>query len=275
MPNLKNFNVTMNTIIKILYTILPNSIITIIGKNNTLKNFRDGILRPNKREMIVSEEIVWGNGKFQFLAPIKMAVKAKNKGIESKLLRNSIKLIQDYKIENPVVLDIGANYGFISLALKTNLNATTIIHSFEPHPEIYKTFQKSISENKMDNIILKNVAIGSEDCNVELNLFGKSSNILNSTKKSIAKITIKQINLDTYLLENNVQPNYIKIDVDGYELNVLKGLKQTITKFKPIMVIETNDDYEVLDFLKGCNYKLLDLDLNEFEGMPNNVFCVS
>jgi hypothetical protein len=41
------------------------------------------------------------------------------------------------------------------------------------------------------------------------------------------------------------------------------------------MVIETNDDYEVLDFLKGCNYKLLDLDLNEFEGMPNNVFCVS
>ena len=80
--------------------------------------------------------------------------------------------------------------------------------------------------------------------------------------------------MDNYLLQNNVQPNFIKIDVDGYEMNVLKGLRQTITKFKPIMVIETNDDYEVLNFLKECNYKLLDLDLNEFDGMPNNVFCV-
>lgn len=41
-----------------------------------------------------------------------MLVKAKEKGIESKLLRSSLKLIDENKIEKPVILDIGANYGF-------------------------------------------------------------------------------------------------------------------------------------------------------------------
>ena len=264
----------MNSIIKFLYAVLPKSAVSAIGKNKALKNVRDRILRPNQIEVIIRENIIWGNGKFQFFAPIRMAVKAKNKGIESLLLRNSLKLIEDTKIEKPVVLDIGANYGFISLALQTNLNEHAIIHSFEPHPEIFKTFQKSISENGITNITLTNVAIGSEDCEIALNLYGQTSNILGSDKDIKGKALIKQINLDNYLLENNIQPNFIKIDVDGYEMNVLNGLKQTIAKFKPIMVIETNDDYEVLAFLKSCNYKLLDLNLKEFEGMPNNVFCV-
>ena len=50
-----------------MYAVLPNSFIAAIGKNKMLKNLRDGILRPNKSEMIVSEAIVWGNGNFNFL----------------------------------------------------------------------------------------------------------------------------------------------------------------------------------------------------------------
>lgn len=264
----------MNIIVKFLYAVLPKSVIEVLGKSTVLKNVRDSVLRPNHNEVIIRENIIWGNGKFQFFAPIRMAVKAKNKGIESLLLRNSLKLIEDNKIDCPVILDIGANYGFLSLAFQTNLNERAIIHSFEPHPEIFKTFQKSISENGITNITLKNVAIGSEDCEIALNLYGQTSNILHSDQDIKGKAIIKQINLDNYLLANDIQPNFIKIDVDGYEMNVLNGLKQTIAKYKPIMVIETNDDYEILAFLKKCNYTLLDLNLKEFEGIPNNIFCV-
>jgi FkbM family methyltransferase len=154
------------------------------------------------------------------------------------------------------------------------LNPATSIYSFEPHPEVFKVFQKSIAENNITNITSENVAIGSEDCDIMLNLYGQTSNILNSKISVKNKVLIRQINLDNYLANKNVKPNFIKIDVDGYELNVLKGLKETITNCKPIMVIETNDDYQVLDFLKNCGYHLLDLDLKEFEGMPNNVFCI-
>jgi FkbM family methyltransferase len=264
----------MNTLIKFFYAILPKSIIAFFGKSTSLKSLRDSILRPNNTEIIVAEDLVWGSGKFRFFAPIKMAIKAKNKGIESKLLRNSLKLIAQHNIDKPVILDIGANYGFISLALQSNLNPATSIYSFEPHPEVFKVFQKSIAENNITNITSENVAIGSEDCDIMLNLYGQTSNILDSEISVKNKVLIRQINLDNYLANKNIKPNFIKIDVDGYELNVLKGLKETITNCKPIMVIETNDDYQVLDFLKNCGYHLLDLDLKEFEGMPNNVFCI-
>lgn len=264
----------MENVIKIFYAVLPKTVIIFLGKNRRMKRLRDFILRPNNEELITGEEIIWGKGKFIFFAPLKMAVKAKNKGIESKLLRSSIKLIEKYKIEKPVVLDIGANYGFISLALQTNLCKEVSIYSFEPHPSIFKVFQKSISENNIKNIILENVAIGKEDCDVELNLYGQTSNVLNFDKNNRGKTIIKQINLDNYLSERNIQPNFIKIDVDGYEANVLNGLKNTIEKFKPIMVVETNDDQEVINILKSMDYKLFNLDLEEFEGIPNNVFCI-
>ena len=264
----------MNTIIKFLYSILPYKLVMLIGKSKMLNLLRDKYLRPDNKIVIISEEVTWGKGKFHFFAPIKMAVKAKKVGIESKLLRNSLKLIAERKIEKPVILDIGANYGFISLALQSNLSKDTKIVSFEPHPEIASVFQQSVTRNEMSNITIENVAVGSDDCNIELNLYGQSSNILNIHNKLMGTTTIKQINLDNYLLAKNIQPNYIKIDVDGYELNVLKGLKATITAWKPIMVIETNNDYQVLEFLKKCGYTLLDLDLNEFEGMTENVFCI-
>ncbi len=41
------------------------------------------------------------------------------------------------------------------------------------------------------------------------------------------------------------------------------------------MVVETNGNEDVLQFLKDCSYKLVNLNLNEFEGIPNNVFCIS
>ena len=90
----------------------------------------------------------------------------------------------------------------------------------------------------------------------------------------IEKVIVKQIRLDDYLIEHKIIPNYIKIDVDGYELQVLVGLEQTITKYNPLLVVETNDNLEILTFLKKINYQLFNLDLEEFTEIPNNIFCI-
>ncbi len=89
------------------------------------------------------------------------------------------------------------------------------------------------------------------------------------------KVTIGQIKLDSFLNENAIIPDFIKIDVDGYELEVLKGLEETIKKYHPAMVVEYNDQTDVVDFLKSFNYTLLDMDLKEFESIPVNIFCVN
>jgi FkbM family methyltransferase len=73
---------------------------------------------------------------------------------------------------------VGSNYGFISLALQSNLTSQTSIFSFEPHPEIVKAFSRSILKNDIKNIILENVAVGNDNELIEINLFGQTSNIL-------------------------------------------------------------------------------------------------
>ena len=69
-----------------------------------------------------------------------------------------------------------------------------------------------------------------------------------------------------YLLDNNILkiPNYIKIDVDGYELNVLQGAVNTIKKYNPLLIVEQeNGDTRAIDFCKiNFNYGILTWDVD-------------
>jgi FkbM family methyltransferase len=264
----------MYKIISFFYTFLPKNIILFLGKSKFLKSLRNFILRPNYKDVIINDLILWGKGKFYFFASIKVVNKAKKRGIENKLLKNTIFLLEKYKVNEPVILDVGANYGFISLALQSNLNTNSKIFAFEPHPDISNALRKSILKNNITNITIENVAVGDTDTFLSINLFGQTSNILDTGNKVVDKIQVNQIKLDSYLTKKNIIPNFIKIDVDGYELSVLQGLEETIVKYSPIMVVELNNDQQVLDFLLKCDYNLFDLDLKPFSGIPNNVFCI-
>lgn len=263
----------MRRIVGFLYSVLTKKIIDKLGKTTALKGVRDVLLRNNNNLILSEEKVEWGKGVFYFKSPIKIAVKAKKYGIESKLLRNTIKLLNESNINTPSILVVGANFGFISFALQTNLNDSKI-YSFEPHSNIFEVFRNSIKKNNIKNIISHNFAIGSKDCQIKLNLAEQSSNILESNANVSKTVMIQQIALDEFPEKNNIIPNFIKIDVDGYELEVLKGLENAILKYKPMMVVETNDDVNILEFLKNKNYRLLNLDLEEFDDVPNNVFCV-
>ncbi|MBC8883192.1 hypothetical protein H9X57_06595 [Flavobacterium piscinae] len=96
--------------------------IVFLGKSKFLRSIRNFILRPNNVDVIIDDLIKWEKGKFYFFASIKVVHKAKTKGIENKLLKNTIYLLTKNEISEPVILDVGANYGFISLALQSNLS---------------------------------------------------------------------------------------------------------------------------------------------------------
>ncbi|MBC8883191.1 FkbM family methyltransferase [Flavobacterium piscinae] len=77
-----------------------------------------------------------------------------------------------------------------------------------------------MKKNNIKNITLENYAVGHREDNISINLYGQTSNILNTGNKVINTVEIKQIKLDSYLSERNIIPDFIKIDVDGYELMV-------------------------------------------------------
>ena len=97
--------------------------------------------------------------------------------------------------------------------------------------------------------------------------------------KKVDKFT-KNISLDNFISKNNIKDNIIlKIDVDGYEMDVLKSLIKSLKKFKPIIFIEyasySFEEYgsnkkEFFDFLKKYKYQIYDLNFNKLDKIKIN-----
>lgn len=212
---------------------------------------------------------------FCFFASMPVALKAKKRGIENTILRQALKLLKYQKgeLHNSVIIDVGANWGFLTLVFaKTIAYPDGKVFSFEPHPKIYKWLLRSVKENNLENnTVVKNNVVGETNKKVYINLFEGTSNML---EKSGNKIEIQQILLDDFL-KDVTKIDVIKIDVDGYEYNVLSGACNTIDQFRPICIVETNHDKKILDFFIERKYYLYDLNLKEVESeIPGNLVCL-
>lgn len=137
-------------------------------------------------------------------------------------------LIYKFGVNPKIVFDIGANYGQTAVHYHEIFNDADI-YSFEP---VKKSFLKLENETKkLNNITCFNIAFGEEKNEVEIYLHDESNSQLNSLKvtddskiNTSLKETIKVDTLNNFVLEKNIkQIDLLKIDTEGFELEVLKG----------------------------------------------------
>jgi FkbM family methyltransferase len=254
--------------------------VSLLSSNKGLKSIRNVVLRNKGILRQVTVSVKWNNlVSFKFYAPLKIAEKAKNRGIENTLLRNSISLLKTEK-KDAIVFDVGANYGFLSTVwAKSVCSEGRKVFSFEPHPQVAASLQKTIHLNALEeSVILSNVAVGKNPGFIKMFLYGTTSNVTAREVKPQAIGEVKQITLDSFTQEYGITCcDLIKIDTDGSEMQVLQGARNVIQKFKPLIVVETNGCKAVLDLLAQLNYTLLDMNLKKITGkeIPPNVFAVS
>ncbi len=183
-------------------------------------------------------------------------------------------------------LDIGANIGNHSLFFSNFFNQ---VISFEPNNSTFKVLE--INGALASNIHAINVGLGSKSAILDafvnpLNIGGAAI-----SDSSEANIEFKIITLDTYLKENPTSSiSFIKIDVEGHELETLKGASQTLQKYYPILALELHAKKErsqsdsILSFLQEKGYKyvhifksnfftiskpvFVKISLNKFKGLP-------
>ena len=167
----------------------------------------------------------------------------------------------DFKI----LIDIGAHKGESIKLFSKNFIIKKII-SFEASPINFEFLKKEIDENKQEynntEIVLENIALGAENKIIEFNQFNESSsstikdinkeskyykrkfrliNFLNN-KKTFQKIKIKVLKLKDYIEKNNIKKiDFIKIDTEGYEFEILLGLENKI-KLVDIIMFEHHYD---------------------------------
>ena len=276
----------MNSIRAHIYNWVPKTWRRRLGKSKMLKPLRDLFFRSKtgfrEHTVTVNRNYEGYAVSFQFVSGIQIAVKAETKGLENTLLRNSIKLLKEFKPregDDYYIADVGANFGYLSLVWSQSVAKNGTITAFEPHPKIANSLQKSIAKNGSSSIIdLHNVAVGKEKGSVEISLLSTTSNtdkevIGENQSASVARI--EMVTLDDFFSTAD-RLDMIKIDVDGIELQILEGAANVLKHLRPIVIVEANGNFKILEFLVDMNYTLLDMNLRPFakDRLPPNIFCI-
>ena len=180
-----------------------------------------------------------------------------------------------------VLLDIGAHKGESIKLFINNFNINEI-YSFEPSPISFKILKKNITtiegKFKKTKIFLENIALGSKHEKIFMKHISESSSstirelntkskyfkkkfffLKNSNNQDLFKrIEVQQILLSDYIENNTIKSvDFIKIDTEGYELEVLKGAKKILFKTKYILFEHHYDDMIVKNYFFSHIHKFL------------------
>lgn len=151
------------------------------------------------------------------------------------------KLLEQAK-GSKIILDVGANVGEISLRLALDKSAT--VYSFEPDPVNFQRLTTNLQLNKFQNIIPINKGLGSKSGTELLHtetINNRGRNKITDTPKENS-VNIDIITIDGLVAQEKISKiDFIKIDVEGYEQNVLMGAIETIHRDRPILFIEIDD----------------------------------
>lgn len=164
------------------------------------------------------------------------------------------------------VLDIGANVGDWAMPFALRVGPSGRVLAFEPVPYLAESVAKTARVNRQDWVEVHQLALsdrdGSSDFSVERGNSGGSR--LGQAAGDFSFISVAMRRLDSLLAERPDvdRIDFIKIDVEGHELGVLRGATATLARFRPTLVLEcgqeTADDRKALrDLLVGLDYDII------------------
>ncbi|MBL4862663.1 MAG: FkbM family methyltransferase [Crocinitomicaceae bacterium] len=165
-------------------------------------------------------------------------------------------------------IDIGANIGSYSLIASKLVGEHGKVHAFEPIEDVYNRLLFNVQLYDLENVTTCKKAI--YETKDLLKFFVSShenlgmSSIFHHDTESGHMERVEAISLDEYVSALNIEKiNLIKIDIEGAELFALKGMQNTIKKFRPIIVMEISEDVlqnssikstDVIDFMEEFDY---------------------
>jgi FkbM family methyltransferase len=165
------------------------------------------------------------------------------------------------------IFDVGGNIGFTAMYFST-LNSTACIFAFEPHPKTFQRAQDNLSVNNFKNIYFQKLGLGDKPDTVklfEVNSNNPGMNRIIPGNNDFPHVTIEIDTIDNFVQVKGIEKiDFMKIDVEGFELSVLKGAAKTFQKQLPILFIELDDDNlrennssakELVELLSSYGYK--------------------
>lgn len=199
-----------------------------------------------------------------------------------------------------VFVDVGAHFGYFSLLASQLVGREGAVHAFEPTPD---TFQRLCANTSgRPNLEIHQLALWSERTELDFYDYGVEFSGLNSFTElrlppeqrrsrriAASRCRVPAVPLDAFLHEHAVRPDLVKIDAESAELEVLRGMPETLAGPRPLLCVEVGDlevagapgSRELIGLLTARGYRALEFTGSGFEPheprksySPGNLFFV-
>jgi FkbM family methyltransferase len=159
--------------------------------------------------------------------------------------KDAVEVIQQHVKAGDICMDVGANMGSLSLAMAKQTGPAGKVYSFEPGPVLAGRFRRNLELNpKFKNVIILS-EIGLSDKPGRLFYNEDAQNRGNGGLLGTSGQSVEVITVDEFARRTGLERlNFVKIDVEGMELEVLKGGLETWKRFHPVLFFETIQEFE-------------------------------
>jgi FkbM family methyltransferase len=186
------------------------------------------------------------------------------------------------------VLEAGGHIGYLSLYFAHLVGERGSVHVFEPGSNNLPYLRRNVTAKP--NIATIERALGRENGVLPLHLedlTGQNNSLVpgfaglivnqrNAVKAHVVEQLVET--LDAYVEQTSVAPDFIKVDVEGFEWEVLCGAAQTLRRHRPVLMVEVQSHRaEIAELLRGLDYRLYQADGRAIAAPPTgtvNVFCL-
>jgi FkbM family methyltransferase len=155
--------------------------------------------------------------------------------------------LREYLPKDGVVIDVGANLGFAALLFAKQVGPGGQIYAFEPSPFAYTKLLEVVEKNQLRNVQCFNLGCGSARREETL-LVPASSGNATIRRSGVHPAACREIKIQIDTLDNVILPlarkiDFLKIDTEGFEDQVLAGAVEVVARYRPVVYLELSRQY--------------------------------
>jgi FkbM family methyltransferase len=153
--------------------------------------------------------------------------------------------ILNYVAAGDTAYDIGANQGYVSLALAKRVGPDGRVIAFEPVPRNIEAFRLNLQINGIKNVRLLELAASDQAGEAVIRIaenLSTASLVWHRNNPSATELGIRTTAIDALVAGGELEyPKFVKIDVEGAEASVLRGMQRTLAAARPVLFVECSE----------------------------------
>lgn len=174
------------------------------------------------------------------------------------------RIIQCYVPPGSTVLDIGANTGFFTMMMSRQAGPNGKVFAFEAIPSTFVILQQNLRSNALNNAEAFQIAVSDKEAELQFRIprggAAMASCYWHQEQQDVDVVNVRSIRLDNFKPLQGQLISFVKIDVEGAEGDVIRGMQEVLSACRPVLFIECSDigRHVTWSTLKALDYACYD-----------------